>query len=299
MKSAGATTPSPPPLEDFRRHLEDRERSSSTVSTYLGVLGQFWRWYQETTGEEPSPATITTTDLKEYKQDLRVRRKLAPATVNKRLAVLRSFLTWAQATGRLADGRPPRVPKDVRQERPAPRWLDRRERLALLRAVERSGRDRDAALLQVLLHTGLRVGELVALEWSDVYLSPRKGHLVVRDGKGGKHREVPLNKEARDALVALGYAVGAGRDEEIFRGQRGPLTTRAVQQLVRRYGDAAGLEDVTPHVLRHTFCKDLIDAGAHLQEVAALAGHENLNTTRRYVEPSRGDLQGAVDRLTE
>ena len=103
---------------------------------------------------------------------------------------------------------------------------------------------------------------------------------------------MPLNKEACDALGSLGYARFGGSEGRIFQGQRGPLSPRGVQVLVRGYAEKVGLEDVTPHTLRHTFCKTLIDSGAQLQEVAALAGHESLETTRRYCEPS---LEHAVD----
>jgi site-specific recombinase XerD len=62
---------------------------------------------------------------------------------------------------------------------------------------------------------------------------------------------------------------------------------------------AAGLKDVTPHSLRHSFCKNLVNAGVSLEKVAALAGHESLETTRRYCEPSLQDLQQAVEMVSE
>lgn len=77
-----------------------------------------------------------------------------------------------------------------------------------------------------------------------------------------------------------------------------PLTARAVQQAFARYARRAGLEiHVTPHTLRHTFCKGLVDAGESLDRVAALAGHSSLQTTARYTKPTVADLERAVDRL--
>jgi len=171
--------------------------------------------------------------------------------------------------------------------------------MTLIKAIERGGIPRDIAIVKLLLHTGLRVSELCALTWRDVKITPRQGRMSVRSGKGQKRREIPLNKDVRNALFTIGYQEHAGSPNAIFNGQRGSLTPRGVQSMLRRYAKAAGLEEVSPHTLRHTFCKELIDAGARLQEVAALAGHESLDTTRRYCEPSVKDLERTVGLIEE
>lgn len=286
-------------LARFARYLERAERSPATVKNYLSDLRGFAVWFTKTNELELDPSAITATDIQEYKRHLVQTQRLKPSSVNRKLATLRSFLGWAVDVRLIADGRTPSMPRGVRESRAGPRWLDRRELSGLLKAVERGGAVRDHALVTVLLHTGLRVKELCDLDWSDVSLRPRRGTLVVRSGKGGRRREVPLNKEARQALEALGYAEHAGTDRPVFRGQRGPLTPRGVQNLFAKYALRAGVEGVSPHSLRHTFCKRLIDAGAGLQEVATLAGHESLDTTRRYCEPSVKDLERCVALLDE
>ena len=147
-------------------------------------------------------------------------------------------------------------------------------------------------------HTGLRVQELCALHWKDVQISDRKGSLIVHHGKGEKRREVPLNKDARDAFLSLDYPKQVGQDQLIFQGQRGPLQPRGVQFILQYYSSLIK-EKITPHSLRHTFCKNLINAGIGLEKVAMIVGHENLETTRRYCEPSMSDLQQAVDLIGE
>jgi len=261
-------------------------------------LRLFDEWFRNANGDAAEPQRITPTDLREYKSYLVKERCLRPNSVNRKLAVLRSFLGWAANAGLIPDGRAPSIPRSVAQVRPGPRWLGRRERLAFMRAIERAGRPRDAAIVTMLLHTGLRVRELCALCWRDVTLRPRAGVVVVH-GKGNKLRTVPLNLDVRNALQSMGFAEKAGSPEPIFHGQRGPLTARGVQSMLAKYSRAAGLDDVSPHSLRHTFCKDLADAGADLQEVAALAGHESLETTRRYCEPSMRDLQRTVALIEE
>ena len=189
------------------------------------------------------------------------------------------------------------APKSIKQVKPPPRWLDRKEQRALIRAVERNGLARDIALVALLLHTGLRVAELAALRWADLEIRDRSGKLTVRRGKGRKQRTIPLNVEARNALAELRPLRGPGKAQAVLQGQRGPLTERGIQAILAKYAGAARLAELSPHVLRHTWCKNLADSGARLEVIAALAGHESLETTRRYVEPGQDDLAAAVDRL--
>lgn len=292
-----------PCLQAFKRFLEQRERSPHTIKHYLSDLSDFAVWFEQTNEDVLTPEKITPTDLREYKRELVMQRKLKPNTVNRKLATLRAFLKWANQTVSAETVAPSKVPRPEKQIRPGPRWLDRREQNALLRAVERHHHVRDMAIVKVLLNTGLRVQELCDLTWQDVFISPRTGMLTVRRGKGGKRRQVPLNADARRALLDLGYVEHIGMETPIFLGQRGPLTPRGVQFALARYASAlriaAGRETLSPHLLRHTFCKNLVVAGVDLPRVAALAGHETLETTRRYCEPSLKDLERAVELISE
>ena len=290
-----------PCLTQFAEHLRHRECSPLTAKNYLADLGAFARWFEQTNGDRLTPDRVTPTDLREFKRHL-IQGKLRPASINRKLATLKSFLKWATDAGLTTGAVVLKMPKAERQTRLGPRWLDRREQNALLRAVERGGSARDLAAVTLMLHCGLRVAELCALTWADVAVGDRKGVLTVRSGKGGKRREVPLNADARVALLALGYSGLSGRPDRMFLGQRGPLTPRGVQSMLTGYARAAGregLDGLSPHALRHTFCKNLVDAGVGLEQVAALASHESLDTTRRYTEPSLRDLEKAVELISE
>ena len=119
-----------------------------------------------------------------------------------------------------------------------------------------------------------------------------------RSGKGGKYREVPLNAPARRALRRYLVTRPEGESDALFLGQRGRrIGRKTVQRAVWRFSKQAGLKRVSPHVLRHTFAKSLVDNGVSLEKVAALLGHSDLNTTRRYVTPGERDLQDAVEGL--
>ncbi len=287
----------------FFQWLEEQEKSYHTTRNYLCDLDAFARWFKSNQRQELSPELVTSIDLREYKQYL-LTLNFKPQSINRKLSTIRTFLTWALETGLIEAL--PKIPKAVKEVRSSGKWLDRLAQNALLRRVERGGNGRDLGVVQLLLNTGLRAGELCALRWSDVRISDcakrsaggnRKGMLVVRSGKGSKRREIPLNKDARNALLLLGYSDKAGKDTPVVVGQRGAVTVRGLQNILEKYkGD---LENFSPHSLRHSFCKNLVDAGVGLEKVAALAGHESLDTTRRYCEPSEYDLARAVELIGE
>jgi integrase/recombinase XerC len=280
----------------FCRFLERAERSPLTIRNYRGDLESLANWFECQNTERFSVGKLTTTDLREYKRWL-LDRDLKPSTINRHLATVKSFLSWAVDVRLLRVGHGLRVPRALREERHGPRWLDRREQHRLLRAVE-GGAVHRVSGVKLMLNTGVRVSELCALLWKDVRVGERQGLLTVRKGKGGKRRQIPLNKDAREALL-LGYREHAGKALPIFLGQRGPLTPRGFQGLLTRYVRAARLRNVSPHSLRHSFCKNLINAGVGLEKVAMLAGHESLETTRRYCEPSLKDLEQVVELVSE
>ena len=138
------------------------------------------------------------------------------------------------------------------------------------------------------------------LKVGDLLLTERKATLTVRAGKGTKQRIIPLNKEAR-AMLEQWLAVRPQiTGDALFTGQRGePMQARSVQNAVTRFAEQADLPDVTCHTCRHTFAKSLIDNGVSLEKVAALLGHESLDTTRLYVTPGERDLEQAVAGLVE
>jgi site-specific recombinase XerD len=185
----------------------------------------------------------------------------------------------------------------------APRSLTRRELGKLIRAAEQdavTGMNhgvRNLAILQVLRNTGLRVGELVQLQLDDVEIAERSGSLIGRAGKGSKHRVVPLNVTARRALSDY-FAVRPAGQPWVFLSQKGGrLTAQPVGRLVAKCAQRAQLQHVTPHTLRHSFAKDVLDQGESLTKVAALLGYVTVQTTAVYTRPSRLDLERAVASL--
>src|SRR5215212_5407471 len=281
----------------FLQDLQRQETSPKTRDAYRLDLFHFAAWFARTVGEAFSPEAVTPSDVRDYRGHLMNVEKRQPATVNRRLAALRRFFQWAKALG-LAKELPTDNVKGVASSPRAPHWLDKRDVDRLIRTVERHGNTRDLAIVLVLRHTGIRVSELSSLLLGDVEISERKGSLTVRSGKGSKFRVLPLNVDARQAIAAYLKVRPTVSDDRLFIGQRGQgVSSRAVELLVTKYGRLAGLEDVTPHTLRHRFGKHALDAGTDLVSVSALLGHQRLETTAIYTTPNQRDLERVVEKL--
>jgi site-specific recombinase XerD len=280
-------------IDEFNAHQDEQERSVNTVINYRGDLLAFAAWHEAQYNEIPKLDELGGAALREWKRHLVDQVKLKPRSVNRKLSALQKFLGWADGCGY---ARPIQTPKRVSVLTPPPRWMTRREELALLRAVDRGGNVRDIAIVAVFLNVGLRVSELASLRGDQLEVSKRKGTVHVI-GKGRKHRDIPLNASVRKALIDLRALDMIGTDKPIFTGQRGPMSARGIQGIVETYAAAAGLPDLSCHVLRHTFCRRLAEAGTRLEVIAALAGHESIETTRQYVEPGRDDLTAAVEAI--
>ncbi len=228
-------------VERFLQDLERQEAAPRTCASYQLDLAHFFRWFEQTEGDAPTPEAVTPTDVREYRGHLLTVERRQPATVNRRLAALRRFFRWAKATG-LAKEVPTENVKGVAALPRAPRWLEKREVDRLIRTVERHGTTRDLAIVLTLRHTGLRVSELCGLTRSGVEIAERKGALTVRSGKGGKFR-VGLDGEGLVAEHGLPVAfqdhhgfldlvpVWTGPDTRVDRDQSGRQGTGAARPM--------------------------------------------------------------------
>jgi site-specific recombinase XerD len=152
---------------------------------------------------------------------------------------------------------------------------------------------RDAALIEVLLQTGLRIGEVAALHLADLTLPPRltgahTGAVRIR-GNGRKERTVTLNSKALQALTAYLAVRPAVDTPAIFVSRfRRPLTVRAIRRVVKRHMAEAGIERASVHPLRHSFATHHVRQGTSLHVLQEALGHASLETTSIYVHLARG-----------
>lgn len=285
-------------FDAYLSHLStERDASPHTVSGYRKDLAAFAAWHRDAYGEDPDPARVTAVDLREYQSWMRAVKGLKPATVNRRMKAVKSWLTWCSGQG-LAP-RVPEFPRGVPEAKRAPQGLERAEINRLLREVEREANARDMALVRVMLSCGLRLSEACGLKVSDVSLGDRSGTIVVRSGKGGKWREVPVPPEARKSLKAwLAEREKRHSGEWLFPGASAekPLTESAAWRGIKKYAWKARILGLHPHALRHTCATNMLRTGAQLTEEAAMLGHTRLDTTTRYTIPSPADVARAAER---
>jgi site-specific recombinase XerD len=293
-------TTQPADITVFLTDLTREAKAEKTWRAYRSDLTLFATWFTQTTGDPFAAEKLTRIDVRDYKQRLLAVEGKAAATVNRRLAALRAFCSWSKRTGRVTELATEGI-ADVPVPRQAPKALDERVIDRVLRRVAQAGNRRDHAILMTLRHTGLRVAELCDLRIGDVVTSERKGTLTVRAGKGMKQRTVPLNADVRRVLATYldHERQGAAPAEFVFLSGRtkSRLTEKAVRQVAAKYGYLAMVEDAHPHAFRHSFATELLRKGTPLTAVGALLGHESLQSTARYTQPSAKDLREAVGKL--
>jgi len=283
-------------IEDFTKYQKNLHKSESTITSYRNDLIVFTRWFDKVNNYSFTIYKITPTDIRLYKQYL-IDNEFKPNTINRKILSIKYFMQWGWDTKKIKYRFP--LPKPVKEHSITARWLTRIEQNSLLRSFEKYAKARDIAIVKILLNTGLRIKELCNLKWKHITVTDRKGSLVVNYGKGNKSREIPLNKSARLAFESINYKANVGSNNKVFIGQRGALTPRGIQLMMKKILANTDMKNITPHDLRHSFCKNLVDSGVSLEKIAMLAGHERLDTTKIYCYPSRADLMDAVDRISE
>src|SRR5436190_13124518 len=233
-----------------------------------------------------------------FSKELRQKLKLGPRSCARTIVAVRGFYRYLLLEG-VIQRDPTENMESIKTFRPLPKYLSVDEVERLLAAPDRSEPrgERDAAMLEVLYATGLRVSELVSLKTSEVVLDPG---FVVCVGKGSKQRIVPLGEVARDAVRGFLAAArsrllrkGPGSLDVPFPNGRGSrLSRQGFWKLLKRYGRQIGVRTVlTPHVLRHSFATHLLERGADLRAVQAMLGHADISTTQLYTHITRERLK--------
>jgi integrase/recombinase XerC len=286
-------------VEAFATALEKVSRASRhTVDNYRRDLMFFRRFLLERAAamgrkqEEIDPASVTPDHIRAWLAEMMKTAKRA--TVQRRLSAVKAFYRYRESA--IGAASPARALRSPKLERRLPAILEPDD---VRRLIELGGEDqspaalRDRAIMETLYSSGLRVSELVGLDWRDV--DEDIGMLTVRAGKGNKDRVVPIGEPALDALRAWRRAMPVAWEHDgpvITNLRGGRLTTRSVEMMLERRIAAAGLSTaITPHGLRHCFATHMLGAGADLRSIQEMLGHASLATTQRYTHVSVNHLK--------
>ncbi len=279
-------------IHRFLEHLtHERSLSPNTVRAYESDLLRFLDFLAaDYLGCEPSrvePAAVDPLAVRSFLAHLS-REGVGRKSQGRALSAVRSLFRFACREG-VVDSNPGEAVRTPKTGQHLPRHLRPGEIETLIEAAD--GDDalarRDRAILELLYAAGLRVGELVSLDWGDI---DRGGRVLRVMGKGGKERMVPFGAPAADALEAWlqTWDDTASEpwdvDQPVFLNNRGGrLSARSVRRIVDRYVEASHIAPgVHPHTLRHTFATHLLEGGADLRAIQELLGHASLATTQRY-----------------
>lgn len=286
--------------ELFLKHLNiERNYSDLTVKAYRRDINDFLEFSGKTDDTVTSLAEITHNTIRAYLGEMK-KSGLSVATVSRRLSSLRSFFKFLIRVDMLTDN-PLSGIRTPRRGRPLPHYLNTEDIGRLLEApdVRKLTGKRDKAILEVLYSTGMRVGELTALRFSDIDFSQEVIRVM---GKGRKERLVALGRFAASALKVYidsrNTHMPTATADKVFLNRLGtPLSSRSVRRMLDKYLKVTGLDSkLSPHSIRHSFATHLLNAGADLRSVQELLGHKNLSTTQIYTHVSTEHLKRIYDK---
>jgi integrase/recombinase XerC len=286
-------------LEKYKEYLEVQRRySTHTVNGYMTDLSQLNRYLEE---QNLLLLQASTKDLRGFLASLRFEDNSAKS-VQRKLSAIRGYYRFLKKQEWITDDpaakiRSPQVTKKL------PVFLDHDE-ISVIFSVPDTKTDlglRNLALLELLYATGVRVSEICGLDLDDLDLSKQTIRVI---GKGRKERVVPFGRPAKNALsnyllarTRLMSKSSKDSTHGLFLNKLGTrLSTRSVRRIIDQVIIKAGiLQNVSPHVLRHTFATHMLQEGADLRSIQELLGHVSLSTTQGYTHVEMNRLLKVYD----
>jgi len=281
-------------VKEFLTYIQvEKGLARHTLESYGRDLARLQLWADK--AGKPL-ADLTRADLRNWIAQLS-RAGLAPTSVARAVSAARGLFRFLMLDGHIK--RHPTEDLDTPQRFAyLPQFLTEDEINQLLAAPDIATEEgvRDRALIEVMYAAGLRVSELISLKQADVDV---QSGLVVCHGKGSKERRVPIGKSAIHWLqqynaIRAGYGKPASPNLFLNRGK--PITRQFAWSMIKRYANKAGVKDISPHTLRHSFATHLLQHGADSRSVQALLGHSNISTTQIYTHITDRHLRNSYDK---
>lgn len=281
-------------IKEFLTYIQvEKGLARHTLESYARDLARLDKW---ATKSGKQIQELERPDLRKWIAQLS-REGLAPSSVARAVSAARGLFRFLMLDGHIK--KHPTEDLDTPQRFAyLPQFLTEEEINRLMSAPDVGTEEgvRDRALLEVMYAAGLRVSELVTLKQTDVDVH---AGLLVCHGKGSKERGVPIGKSAVHWLQqysAIKASYGKPASASMFVNRGKPLTRQFAWAMIKRYAAKAGLKDISPHTLRHSFATHLLQNGADSRSVQALLGHSDISTTQIYTHITDRQLRSSYDK---
>jgi site-specific recombinase XerD len=276
----------------FESWLREEDKAEQTVRSYIGTMKSFVKWNEQSEGIEFQPKDISAIQIMDYRSYLLNTLEQKPSSVNRAIAGIKTFFGWASETGLIANNPSMKVKMKRIQQTHSPKWLTEKEQNRLLNALELEKNEakqaRDKAIVETMLKAGLRVEEICDLKIK--HIDMREGSITVWNGKGGKYRAIPLHDDLKKALkIWLKYRQASDKaahqqTDSLFVSERSGLMKSYCLYSRPLFGACRAVREGERR-------------GEAWWNVARLAGHDSIQATQRYVEPSKDDLKKAIQAI--
>jgi len=280
--------------QQFIGHLKGRSRASATILAYGKDIEQLVDFLNNKGILNVSDAK--TDALQEFMNSLATENYTAKS-ISRKTNSTKTFFKFLRASN-LIDDDPARALEHPKFENKPPRILSELEYRALRDAAR--GDLRISAIIELLLQTGVRIGELAQLTVDDVQFEGPQSLLHIRQSEGAVERTIPLNKPAVDAVKRYLEVRPATTNRALFVTKTGkPLLIRNIRTAIDRYFRLAGIKEAKVNDLRHTWIAHHLSAGTSLLLISKLAGHKRVSTTERYLQFIQGKTTEGKVQLEE
>jgi integrase/recombinase XerD len=282
-------------VREFLSYIQvEKGLSLNTLQSYARDIAKLQAWAEK---NQRQIEKLERTDLREWIASMS-RRGQAPATVSRAVSAARGFFRFLMLDGHIKRHPAEDIHTPQNNSR-LPQFLseEEMERLLLAPDINTDIGVRDRAMLEVLYAAGLRVSEMCSLKTSDIDIDTA---LLTCHGKGSKQRRVPIGKSAVhwvQRYQAIRKQFGHEARPELFMHRGQQITRQAVWSMLKTYAAAAGVPDISPHTLRHSFGTHLMQHGADSRSVQALLGHADISTTEIYTHITDLHMRKAYDRF--
>ena len=293
-------------LNEYKNHLIYSNSAKSTINTYMQIINQFIGFLEVPLDK------LDYIHVIHYKSEIHDKQKQKATTINKKLQALKNFISYLYNKSYIKTD----ISKNIsfikiQKSAVAPKSLTYQEINLLLQFAGSNSKKilklRNYAMIQLFLGTGLRLAEMVDLDYSDVVINDRSGHIIIRKGKGLKERMVFINSKTRNALnLYFDYRIQKyglekleASDPAISNQSNKRMTSRSIQKVIQNLAQKTKIDriQVTPHAFRHTFANRYYSETKDILSLQALMGHHSLETTGDYALPSQEQILESMNNL--